>query len=94
MNTLAILTSGGSTCALNASVLSIRDSSYEAGYKKIYSIRRGYQGLLDGWVVAWDHSPTEHSRPGDHHAHDDLGAAGGDDNCGGAGAASGAHRPG
>ncbi|TKJ38742.1 MAG: hypothetical protein CEE38_03295 [Planctomycetes bacterium B3_Pla] len=50
MKTLAILTNGGDSCALNASIRSMRDSAYEAGYKKIYGIRRGYQGLLDGWI--------------------------------------------
>lgn len=48
MKTLAILTNGGDTCALNASIKSIRDSAYCVGYKKIYGVRRGYQGLLDG----------------------------------------------
>ncbi len=47
MQTLAILTNGGDTCALNASIKSIRDSAYRIGYKKIYGIRRGYQGLID-----------------------------------------------
>jgi 6-phosphofructokinase len=50
MSTLAILTNGGDTCALNASIRSIRDNAYHAGYKKIYGIRRGYQGLIDGWI--------------------------------------------
>ena len=50
MKTLAILTNGGDTCALNASIKSIRDSAYKIGYKKIYGIRRGYQGLLDNWI--------------------------------------------
>ena len=50
MKTLAILTNGGDTCALNASIKSIRDNAYRAGFKKIYGIRRGYQGLVDGWI--------------------------------------------
>jgi 6-phosphofructokinase len=50
MKTLAILTNGGDTCTLNASIRSIRDNAYKAGYKKIYGIRRGYQGLVDGWI--------------------------------------------
>jgi len=50
MKTLGILTNGGDTCALNASISSIRDNAYLAGYKKIYGIRRGYQGLIDGWI--------------------------------------------
>ncbi|MGD8457589.1 MAG: 6-phosphofructokinase [Anaerolineales bacterium] len=50
MKTLAILTNGGDSCALNASIKSIRDHAYKAGYKKIYGIRRGYQGLVDGWI--------------------------------------------
>ncbi|MBN1506681.1 MAG: 6-phosphofructokinase, partial [Sedimentisphaerales bacterium] len=50
MKTLAILTNGGDTCALNASIRSIRDNAYNVGYKKIYGIRRGYQGLIDGWI--------------------------------------------
>jgi len=50
MRTLAVLTNGGDTCALNASIKSIRDNAYQAGFKKIYGIRRGYQGLLDGWI--------------------------------------------
>jgi hypothetical protein len=47
MQTLAILTNGGDTCALNASIKSIRNNAYRIGYKKIYGIRRGYQGLID-----------------------------------------------
>lgn len=50
VKTLAILTNGGDTCALNASIRSIGDNAYKAGYKKIYGIRRGYQGLIDGWI--------------------------------------------
>jgi len=50
VKSLAILTNGGDTCALNASIRSIRDNAYKAGYKKIYGIRRGYQGLVDGWI--------------------------------------------
>ena len=50
MRTVGILTNGGDTCALNASIKSIRDNVYRAGYKKIYGIRRGYQGLIDGWI--------------------------------------------
>jgi 6-phosphofructokinase len=50
VKTLAILTNGGDTCALNASIKSIRDSAYRVGYKKIYGIRRGYQGLVDASI--------------------------------------------
>ena len=50
MQILAILTNGGDTCALNASIKSIRDNAYHVGYKKIYGIRRGYQGLVDGSI--------------------------------------------
>jgi 6-phosphofructokinase len=50
VKTLAVLTNGGDTCALNASIRSIRDNAYHAGYKKIYGVRRGYQGLVDGWI--------------------------------------------
>jgi len=50
MRTVGILTNGGDTCALNASIKSIRDNVYRAGYKKIYGIRRGYQGLIDGSI--------------------------------------------
>ncbi|MEW5924262.1 MAG: 6-phosphofructokinase [Candidatus Zixiibacteriota bacterium] len=51
MKTLAILTNGGDTCALNASIKSIRDNAYQVGYKKIYGVLRGYQGLLDGSMI-------------------------------------------
>lgn len=50
MKTLAVLTNGGDTCALNASLISIRENACHAGYKKIYGIRRGYQGLIDGSI--------------------------------------------
>jgi 6-phosphofructokinase len=59
MKTLAILTNGGDTCALNASIKSIRDNAYHAGYKKIYGIRRGYQGLVDGWIEDITHKEID-----------------------------------
>lgn len=55
MKTLAVLTNGGDTCVLNASIKSIRDNAYKVGYKKIYGILRGYQGLLDGWIIDITH---------------------------------------
>jgi 6-phosphofructokinase len=45
MKTLAILTNGGDTCALNASIKSIRDNAYKAGYKKIHSTPKQGDGL-------------------------------------------------
>jgi 6-phosphofructokinase len=59
MKTLAILTNGGDTCALNASIRSIRDNAYDAGWKKIYGIRRGYQGLVDGWIEDITHKEID-----------------------------------
>lgn len=59
MKTIAVLTNGGDTCALNASLRSIRDNAYHAGYKKIYGVKRGYQGLLDGWIVDITHKEID-----------------------------------
>jgi 6-phosphofructokinase len=59
MKTLAMLTNGGDTCALNASMKSIRDSAYRVGYKKIYGVRRGYQGLLDGSIEDITHKEID-----------------------------------
>ncbi|MDD3688340.1 MAG: 6-phosphofructokinase, partial [Bacteroidales bacterium] len=44
--TLAILTGGGDTPALNSSIKSIRNRAALLGYK-VYGIRRGWKGLLD-----------------------------------------------
>lgn len=43
---LAILTNGGDTCALNASVEAIRRETRRIGYTRIIGIRGGYHGLL------------------------------------------------
>jgi 6-phosphofructokinase len=59
MRTVAILTNGGDTCALNASIKSIREHSYDVGYKKIYGVRRGYQGLLDGTLTDITHTKLD-----------------------------------
>ena len=49
--TLAILTGGGDTPALNSSIESIRNRASVLGYK-VYGIRKGWKGLLgDGDVV-------------------------------------------
>ncbi|OFX75642.1 MAG: hypothetical protein A2X12_09705 [Bacteroidetes bacterium GWE2_29_8] len=49
--TLAILTGGGDTPALNASIEAIRDRASVLGFK-VYGIRKGWKGLLgDGDIV-------------------------------------------
>ena len=49
--TLAILTGGGDTPALNSSIESIRNRASLLGYK-VYGIRKGWKGLLgDGDIV-------------------------------------------
>jgi 6-phosphofructokinase len=46
MQNLAILTNGGDTCALNASVEAIRREARRIGFGKIIGIKGGYHGLL------------------------------------------------
>ncbi|HVG18951.1 MAG TPA: 6-phosphofructokinase, partial [Blastocatellia bacterium] len=46
MQNLAILTNGGDTCALNASVEAIRKEARQIGFGKIIGIEGGYHGLL------------------------------------------------
>ena len=46
MQNLAILTNGGDTCALNASIEAIRRESRKVGFGKIIGIEGGYHGLL------------------------------------------------
>jgi len=46
MQNLAILTNGGDTCALNASIEAIRREARKVGYGKIIGIEGGYHGLL------------------------------------------------
>lgn len=46
MQNLAILTNGGDTCALNASVEAIRREARKVGFGKIIGIEGGYHGLL------------------------------------------------
>ncbi|MFA6922816.1 MAG: 6-phosphofructokinase [Bacteroidales bacterium] len=49
--TLAILTGGGDTSALNSSIEAIRNRAQVLGYK-VYGIRKGWKGLLgDGDIV-------------------------------------------
>jgi 6-phosphofructokinase 1 len=46
MRNLAILTNGGDTCALNASIEAVRREVRKIGFGKIYGIEGGYHGLL------------------------------------------------
>lgn len=48
MRNLAILTNGGDTCALNASVEAIRREARRIGFGKIIGIEGGYHGLIHG----------------------------------------------
>ncbi len=57
--TLAILTGGGDTPALNSSIESIRNRASVLGYK-VYGIRKGWKGLLgDGDVVDLSQQPYD-----------------------------------
>jgi ATP-dependent phosphofructokinase / diphosphate-dependent phosphofructokinase len=57
--TLAILTGGGDTPALNSSIESIRNRASFLGYK-VYGIRHGWKGLLgDGDVLDLTHQPYD-----------------------------------
>lgn len=57
--TLAILTGGGDTPALNSSIESIRNRASVLGYK-VYGIRRGWKGLLgDGDIIDLTNQPYD-----------------------------------
>ncbi len=57
--TLAILTGGGDTSALNASIEAIKSRSSALGFQ-VYGIRRGWKGLLgDGDVVNLTNQPYD-----------------------------------
>lgn len=57
--TLAILTGGGDTPAINSSIESIRNRASMLGFQ-VYGIRKGWKGLLgDGDVVDLSHVPYE-----------------------------------
>ncbi len=57
--TLAILTGGGDTAALNSSIESIRNRASMLGFK-VYGIRHGWKGLLgDGDVLDLTHQPYD-----------------------------------
>lgn len=57
--TLAILTGGGDTPALNSSIESIRNRASLLGYK-VYGVRKGWAGLLgDGDVVDLSNQPYD-----------------------------------
>jgi 6-phosphofructokinase 1 len=57
--TLAILTGGGDTPALNSSIESVRNRASMLGYK-VYGIRKGWKGLLgDGDVINLSHHPYD-----------------------------------
>jgi len=57
--TLAILTGGGDTPALNSSIESVRNRASLLGYK-VYGIRKGWKGLLaDGDVLDLTHQPYD-----------------------------------
>lgn len=46
MQNLAILTNGGDTCALNASIEAIRKQARKIGFGKVIGIEGGYHGLI------------------------------------------------
>ena len=57
--TLAILTGGGDTPALNSSIESIRNRASMLGYK-VYGIRKGWKGLLgDGDIIDLTNHPYD-----------------------------------
>jgi ATP-dependent phosphofructokinase / diphosphate-dependent phosphofructokinase len=57
--TLAILTGGGDTPALNSSIESIRNRASLLGYR-VYGIRKGWKGLLgDGDIIDLSHQPYD-----------------------------------
>lgn len=57
--TLAILTGGGDTPALNSSIESVRNRASLLGYK-VYGIRKGWKGLLgDGDILDLTHQPYD-----------------------------------
>ena len=57
--TLAILTGGGDTPALNSSIESVRNRASMLGFK-VYGIRKGWKGLLgDGDVINLSHYPYD-----------------------------------
>ncbi|HNW97111.1 MAG TPA: 6-phosphofructokinase [Bacteroidales bacterium] len=57
--TLAILTGGGDTPALNSSIESIRNRASMLGFK-VYGIRKGWKGLLgDGDIINLTHHPYD-----------------------------------
>lgn len=57
--TLAILTGGGDTPALNSSIESVRNRASMLGFK-VYGIRKGWKGLLgDGDVVDLTNRPYD-----------------------------------
>jgi 6-phosphofructokinase 1 len=62
--TLAILTGGGDTCALNSSIESVRNRASMLGFK-VYGIRYGWKGLLgEGNVVDLSQRPFDGSYGG------------------------------
>ncbi len=57
--TLAILSGGGDTPAINSSIECIRNRASMLGYK-VYGIRKGWKGLLgDGDIVDLSHQPYD-----------------------------------
>lgn len=57
--TLAILTGGGDTSALNSSIESIRNRASMLGFR-VYGIRNGWKGLLgDGDILDLSHQPYD-----------------------------------
>ncbi len=57
--TLAILSGGGDTPAINSSIESIRNRASMLGFK-VYGIRKGWKGLLgDGDIVDLSHQPYD-----------------------------------
>lgn len=57
--TLAILSGGGDTPAINSSIESVRNRASMLGFK-VYGIRKGWKGLLgDGDVVDLTHQPYD-----------------------------------
>ncbi|MCD6113087.1 MAG: 6-phosphofructokinase [Bacteroidales bacterium] len=57
--TLAILSGGGDTPAINSSIESVRNRASMLGYK-VYGIKKGWKGLLgDGDIVDLSHQPYD-----------------------------------
>ena len=57
--TLAILSGGGDTPAINSSIECIRNRASMLGYR-VYAVKKGWKGLLgDGEIVDLTHQPYD-----------------------------------